>query len=130
MRRFDKKLKLTKANLLAENRYLKSKSLINERYIHRNASAEIKIEYGGYTYLKPIFEGEVTIESGAFDYEYGDIRGTHDPGEDAFVENVDWNHKDFTPEQNQYIQNYYNKNQEEVDNALIKDFYDSMENYY
>ena len=124
MRKFDKMLNLKKANILAENRYLKSKK-INENFTNRtNASVEIEIPYGDDS-LTTNFAAYVTVESGEFDYEYGGMRGTHDPGETIDVENITWNQQDFTPEQNKYIESFYQQNNSMIDNKLASDFINS-----
>ena len=47
MRRFDKKIKIQKANLLSEQRYLQSKSLVNEGYFADPMSKGTRIKFNG-----------------------------------------------------------------------------------
>ena len=53
MRRFDKKVKVEKANLIAEQRYLKSKGLVKESEVGNN-HVSIQKEISDYPGVKPI----------------------------------------------------------------------------
>lgn len=60
-------------------------------------------------------------ESNAFDYEYGSIRGTHDPGSTWVVEDITWDKSKFTDEQNIIIEKYINDNYGSISYNIIKE---------
>ena len=94
-----------------------------------NVTLTIEIFYED-DYIYPKFSGEVRVESGAFYYEYGSIRGTHDPGDDFYVENVDWNRDEFTSAENEFIENYYEENNEKIEDELYKYFIKSIKDNF
>ena len=96
----------------------------DEKRIRRriNSSSEIEIPYGDEDYLYPIFKGYCRCESGEFGYEYGGVSGTHDPGMDCMVEDVLWNKEDFSEEENNVIQKYFDENSELVNNRLMNNY--------
>lgn len=93
-----------------------------KRFVYTNCNTEIEIEIGEDEYIYPEFEGYAKCESGAFYYEYGSIRGTHDPGEDCYVEDVDWNRDNFSEEENDRIEKYYHENEDKIHDLLIDDY--------
>jgi hypothetical protein len=60
-------------------------------------------------------------ESNAFDYEYGSIRGTYDPGDTWVVEDITWNKSEFTVEQNIIIEKHINDNYDSISDNIIKE---------
>jgi hypothetical protein len=53
MRRFDKTKNMTKVNLLAEQRYLTSKGLINEEETSNDITNKKDLAKNGYALIKP-----------------------------------------------------------------------------
>ena len=92
-----------------------------------NASVSVEIEMP-QDIINVTFTGKVIVEPGALDYEYGGARGTYDPGDEAYVEDINWDRENFSDEENNEITNYIDENFEEIEKNLIQDFMGSKEN--
>lgn len=108
-----------------ENEFESNGNIPMKKHRSTNCSAEIEIPYND-DYLYPIFDGDCTCESGAFDYEYGGVSGTHDPGMECYVDDIDWNRGDFSSEENEFIQKYLDENGESIDIKLSDDYMENM----
>jgi len=102
----------------------------DSRYRYHNAEAKIEIELTSEVnpdteeanQYNVTFFGYVMSESGAFDYEYGSIRGTHDPGVNIYVEDIWWDKSKYTNDENKNIEKWLDENTTLVEDKLIKDY--------
>ena len=108
--------------------------ILKEEYIKYNSkpspnasvSVEIETPQG---IIDVELKGKVIVEPGAFGYEYGGVSGTYNPGDNIYVEEIEWDKENYSDEENSKINNYVDENFEEIENNLIEDFNKSRDNY-